>query len=353
MAIWFMDGFDHYTDDTYGAGGAGTVDTYLEMHKKWTNYITAGNHVISPFYARQRPGQGVFLQATCSEYKTRPAGSVATMFGGCAVLFTTFNTVTTIPILYFIDGTTEQCSVRLDVSAHITFNRGSTVLATSSNTISLNTWYYVEAKATIHNTTGQYEVRVDGTSTGWIAQSSADKNTRATANNYATGMAIGNPANVRHDDVYFGDTTGSNADFLGDVVVYTLYPSSAGNYAQWTPNYGANFGNVNEIYPDFDLTFNQSSTANQIDSFGIQNLPIASGIVYAVQETIYAKRDAGAARSIAPFLRVNGTDSVGTTATLSTSYAMVREVWDVNPEDSAAWTIADVNETEAGYKLIS
>lgn len=352
MAIWFMDGFDHYTDDTYGAGGVGAENTSLDVQKKWSGFSgTWANILISPFYARQRPGQGIFLPGTGGILYRNRAASQATLFGGSAVFVTTFGTYAA--VLSFVDLATEQCSVRLDAVGHVTFTRNGTVLATSTNTLTVNTWYYVEAKATINNTTGQFEVRVNGTSTGWIPQSTADQNTRTTSNNYATGMGIMGYGIMRQDDVYFGDTTGTNTDFLGPCSVITLRPTGPGNYTQWTPNYGNNFANVNEIYPDYDITFNQSSTVDQIDSFTFPKIPFASGSVFAIQHVLYARQDAGAARSIAAFERSGGADYPGTTQNLTSTYLTYIDPKDVDPVDDNPWTISKVNACEFGYKLIS
>jgi hypothetical protein len=360
MAIWFMDGFDHYTPDTYGAGGAGTAGTLADVYKKWTGNVGNAPTVItiSPFYARQQPGQGLgYITANAGGiYKARGSNQ-ATMFAGVAVMFTSAPAANAYIPIMFMDGNTEQCSVRTDGANHFTFQRTTTVLATSTNTFSINTWYYLEAMATVHNSTGQYEVRVNGTSVNWIPQSAANQNTRAgAANNYTNGIGIhyANAAlSMRIDDLYYGDTTGSNTTFLGPQMIVTLRPSGAGNYAQWTPNMGNNFGNVNELYPDGDVSFNQSSTANQIDTFLYPDLPIAAGTVSAIQHVLYAKQDAGAARSIAPLQRSGGTDYPGTTFNLTTSYQMLLDPKDLNPVDTAAWAIADVDGAEFGYKLIS
>jgi hypothetical protein len=52
-------------------------------------------------------------------------------------------------------------------------------------------------------------------------------------------------------------------------------------------------------------------------------------------------------------LRPAATDRVGTTVALSTTYQMLTEIKDLNPEDSAAWATTDVASLEVGYKLIS
>jgi hypothetical protein len=42
----------------------------------------------------------------------------------------------------------------------------------------------------------------------------------------------------------------------------------------------------------------------------------------------------------------------GTTVVLGASYAYYREITEINPLTSSAWTIADVNGAEFGVKLV-
>jgi len=343
--IKFVDGFDHYACDTNTA--------YANfMSLKWTNNIVGTGFNISPAWGRSLGGQGLQLTSnTHGVYKTVSAG-VATLITGCAVYFVA--TPTNNAFIQFFDGTTEQISLRGDGSGHLTISRNGTVLATSTNTVSVNTWYFIEIKATIHPSAGVIEVRVNGTSTGWIP-STASLNTRNTANSQATGIAVVQPnQNVRIDDFYIADTTGSvNNDFLGPIQIAVQAPSAAGNYAQWTPNYGANFGNVRDTIPDGDQTYNASSTANNIDSFVFEKNFMSAGTVLGIQHCILAKQDVGAQRVIAPFQRSSSTDYPGTSVNLGGGYNYILEVKDTNPDTSAAWTLAGLNAAEFGVKLIS
>src|SRR5581483_7253070 len=153
--------------------------------------------------------------------------------------------------------TTEQLSLRLDSAGHLIVSRQGTTLATSTNTLTIATWYWIEFKATINNATGSFEVRVNGSATGWIPQQT-NQNTRATGNNSANGFALGNAGNTPgffFDDVVVAD------DFVGQGQIVTLRPQAAGNYQQWTPNYGTNFGSVEDWVFDGDNSFVQSSTS--------------------------------------------------------------------------------------------
>jgi hypothetical protein len=258
-------------------------------------------------------------------------------------------------LLTIYDAADEQCSIRVNGSSVLTVTQGGTVRATGSTVLSSDTWYYTEFKFTIHQSTGIAQIKLNGAAE--IA-STGSLDLTGTANNYWNGISPGGnaalPTSAFFDDIYVLDTTtGDNVDFLGPVRVVALAPAAPGTTTAWSPNGGTNYGCVSEAYQDGDTSFNQSSTANQVDTFVMQDLPADAGSVYAVQSIITARQDAGAARTIAPVLRPAATDRVGTTVALSTSYQMLTEIKDLNPEDSAAWATTDVASLEVGYKLIS
>jgi len=348
MAIWFIEGFDHYSLWPYAVPPATST---ADLLRKWTTVNVAAE--VGPGYARQQPGQGAKLTNTQSLYKARPGALTDTGIAGFAFQVSANNVATV--LVSFIDTGSLQCEVRIDSSGRITFTRNGTVLATSTNTLSPNTWYYLEAKAKVHNSTGTYEVRINGSATNWIPAATG-ANTRSTANNQITGIMLGQVTNMNHyfDDLYFADATGTaNTDFLGPQTVIALRPAAAGNYAQFTPNYGNNFGNLTKTMPDGDASFNASVTADHRDSFLLGDVPFAAGTIAAIQHVIYAKQDAGAQRVLKPMQRTSTTNRDGTAINLSTSYTYSLEVMQVNPADDAAYAIADLNADEFGYTLVS
>lgn len=351
MALVFADGFDHYLS--------------ADVLKKWTGYnqnTGSSIAVISPAYARPPGGMGLQLvEGTGGRgiYKTLPA-TYASFVSGFA--FNPFaNSSFTNQLWAVYDSTsgtpggTTQLDLRFDGAGHLRLSRNGTTLATSTNVMSSNTWYWIEIKATINNTTGAYEVRVNGSSTGWIP-AATNQNTRGqSTNNFIDIVSLlaggAGGTGLLFDDFYFLSSTSPNNDFLGPQKITTCFPSGAGNYAQWTGNYAANFSNVNETAGDGDTTFNQSSTANQIDSFVFDDVP--AGTVAAIQHTLLARQDAGAARTIAPLQRSSSTDYVGTTLSLAGSYVYLTDPKDVDPATSSAYTVSNLNAAEFGYKEIS
>lgn len=354
MAVRFIEGFDHYT-----AGDSAKLPDWAAFLKKWTgntgNTFSSSSVLFGSQWGRQMGGQGMRIEGNNQGYVYKIVPATATGVVGAAVYFPTAVPTTNNIILVLMDGTSEQLSVRGNGSGALTVTRNGTVLATSTNILSTGVWYYIELKATIHNTAGVIQLRVNNVD--WIASTGA-LNTRNTAANQTTGPAFGTTAGaavMQMDDLYFLDaTTGTNIDFLGPCTVGILRPVAPGNYADWTSNGGNNFGNVSDtVGSDGDTTFNQSATAGQIDSHIFSDLPAASGNVYAIQHVIYAKQDAGAQRQIAPLQRSSGTNYPGTTVTTAGSYQYLLEVRDTNPATSAAWTVAEVNAAEFGLKLIS
>jgi len=339
MAVIFMDGFDYYQ----------TAD----IARKWSS--GGGQATISAAYARSLSGQGVSISggnvdALVKSFGSNRAGAGVVGFAWQA------STVTGKILIGIMDGTTEQFTIRTNASSVLTVNQGATVKAIGSTVLAINTWYYVECKFTVHGSAGVAEVKLNGAAE--IA-STGSLDLTGTANNYWNGIRLGvknDPsASGLFDDLYLIDAaTGSNTDFLGPVIIAARAVAGNGNSAQWTPNGGSNSGSVSDLFSDGDISFNASATADQVDTFVLQDLPAAAGSVFAVGVHSIARQDAGAARSIAPVIRISGTDYVGATVNLSTSYLDYGQIYDHQPVGGTpAWDVSTVNGLESGYKLIA
>lgn len=342
-----MDGFDHYPlhQSTDLAGEA--LSNFLQL-KGWNNGNAISYLEIGAPFARG-VGQGL-ANRNSGIYIHYPVADQTTYITGIA--YRGLGSWSSTVILAFLTSATGAlCDVRTDASGHLVVTRNGTVLATSTNTLTLDTHYYIEFKALINASTGTYEVRVNGTSTNWCVGTGANTGT----GNIGQVRLQGGAATMWFDDFYICDTTGSapNNTFLGPCKVGLLLPSEPGNYAQWTGNGGINAANVADSpHPDGDTSFNQSATANQIDSFKFPDLPASAGSVFAIQHNLYAKQDGGAQRTITAFQRSGTTDyASAATKNTSTSYAYYKDVKETNPDTAAAWTVAGLNAAEFGYKI--
>jgi hypothetical protein len=351
MAVIFADGFDYYQ------GGISSLVFTGDMGKRWTTVGgTSGSITIGPAYSRMPSGQGALFTGASSCYVLKSFGSNYT--AGCLGFAINFVSSNVSRVLATItDSNSEQISIRTNASGVLVVNRGSTLLATGTTVISQGVWYYIELKFSIHPSAGTVLMQLNGATETltYVTGTSTTQNTRSTANTQWNGFQMNdNNWNFWLDDLYLLDTsTGTNTTFLGPIRVAVLYPSAPGNYAQWTSNGGSNMGCVSEPYEDGDGSFNQSSTANQIDSYVMDDLPIGSGTVYAVQHVMVVRQDSGGPRTVAPLLRISSTDYAGTSQSLSTSYQFNTQIYDQSPATSSAWSVSEVAGLESGYKILS
>ena len=354
VALLFCDSFDHYL----------TVDAPL----KWTQ---AGWQSLGVGTGRNGTG-GLYLQASAEakSYVRRVFGSQkTTLFAGVAFKVPT-GTINTgyVPIIGFDDQTVpgEQISLNFDCNQNkLAVFRNGTLVATGTTVLSTGVFYFLEFKATIHNTTGVYEVRINETVEA--ALSASGVNTRgAGTNNSANAVRLGGDMGVGifgggsfkvigyFDDFWCVDDQGAvNDTYLGDCRVQCLLPNGTGANTTWTPLTGANFQNEDEQQMNSDTDYVATGGVGNIDTYTMQDLIPTTGTVKAVQAVISARKDDSGTRQIAPVFRIGGTNYAGVTQSIETTYAMKLQEYDKSPATAAAWTISEVNAAEFGGKLVA
>lgn len=264
-------------------------------------------------------------------------------------------------IWYLADGGTTQVSLYLSVDNRLGFYRGdgATQLAYGTTVMAMNTWDYIEVKCTIHDTTGSFEVRINGVTE--ISGTNVD--TQVTANSYADRMiwsnGQGNDVTPWLDDLYICDGTGSapTNDFLGDIMVEALFPNGNGNSSQFVGSDGNSTDNYllvdEQNQPDGDTTYVQSSTVAQKDTYAMGNLTATAGTVYGVQVNSVAKKTLAGTRTIVHVSRESGgTEADSAAKALSLSYVNNYTISESKPS-TGAWTISDINNAEFGVKVNS
>lgn len=339
MALRFVDGLQHYAIPS-------------QIGTKYTAYNDSGSLSGITTMTGRRAGATALVFRTTSDYVTLTLDSQQTWIIGLAYQI---NGSESGALLQINDSAgNNQLCVAITSGNAIQLIRGSqygTVLATSSQALALNTWYYIEIKMTIASSGGLFEARVN--EQVWVTYSG---NTQSSSNANANTFTIkGRTSHNAFHDVYICDGTGSRGNtYLGDCRVDTVMPSGAGNYAQFSVQGNANnWANVNETPLDNDTTYNYSATVGTLDSFACAALTAITGTIFGVQENLVARKDDAGARSLAGTTRVSSTDYVGATLPITTSYLDYRQIWDQNPNTSAAWTASQINASEFGYKVIS
>lgn len=329
------DGFDHLAT--------------ANLTMKWTA-LTGSASVQSSVV---RNGAGALSINTGSNLSyTNPGGGQATVIMGFG-----FRTAA-IPsspryLANFLDAGTNQLGLRINADGTLSIYRGQSVLLGSSvSAISAGTWYWVEFKALINNSTGTAEVRVNGVS--WIALTGQDTQQTANATANRFNLEGSSLTTFYFDDFYCGDGASPASDFLGDSRIVTVIASSGdGTLADFTPSSGTDNGAmVDDATPDGDTTYNASATAGHRDSYNFAALGV-SGTVHGLQlNNIVRKSDAGA-RTVNGFARIGSTNYDGTNVVgpSDASYSDVREIWETSPATASAWTVSEIDGAEFGLEV--
>jgi hypothetical protein len=338
MALLFCDSFNHVEDGYellkwdayYGAA-------YIEY------LSTAGRQ--GDYGMRTSGSTSAYLQKTLSSNKT-------TIITGFALKYTSGSSVN--QFLMFLEGASAQFEVRVDINGAIHVYKGSSVLlgSSSNGVVSANTWAYFEIKILFSQTVGTVEVKIDGTQV--INLTGID--TCATANAYCTAVQLyGNGSYCYFDDFYVCDTLGSNNnDFLGDVEITPLYPTSDVEN-DFTPSAGVNhYALVDDPQLANDTDHNESSTIGNKDTYGVTTFS-GTGTVLGVQ-VCAAVRNTDIGTMKVRTITKSGTvltENEGSDFTLSQTMKGAMTIHEQEPTDSVAWTAAKINAAEFGLKVQS
>ena len=339
MALRFIDGFEHYA-----------IPSQIPL--KYTSYNDSGGSIGITTMTGRRAGSTALLFRISSDFVGLTFDAQPTWIVGFGIYLLSTETA---ELMRFVDSEgTIQAAVAIGNDGTFRLYRGSvssgTLLATSTNSLPILGWNYVETRLTIADSGGVFEVRVN--EQVWITFTGDTK--QSTTLSTAVRIQIwGRGADNAIDDLYVCDGTGSiNNGYLGDVRIDTVRPIGAGNYAEFSRQGSAsNWDNVDDTTIDNDSTYNFSNTVGQRDVLDCGNLPSIAGSIFGVQLNITARKDDAGSRALRSLTRVSATDYEGTSQNLGTDYRIYRQVLEQNPNTLAAWTETQVNAAEFGYKV--
>jgi hypothetical protein len=253
-------------------------------------------------------------------------------------------------LLQLYENSNRGMNIKLNPDGTLTIENNVTDLGTTTSSLTINTWYYIEFKVLTNNTTGTAEIKVNGTS--WLALTNQD--TQPGTNAYHTAFQFQPPFGVTtlYDDVYFLDGSGSaNNDFLGNRKVLALDPDSAGDTTQWTPSAGSNYQNVDDgALCDEDTTYNETSTSTDQDLYNYDALPSTVTQVHGLQINNETRVTAGSMQ-LASVIKTGTTTDVGSNDSItSTTYVSTQRVSEQDPDTASAWTKSGVDGAQFGIK---
>jgi hypothetical protein len=254
--------------------------------------------------------------------------------------------------IYGDAGATAHLTLAVATNGVVTLARGGSSIATSAAVATLvhasALWTYLEISATIHDSTGNVVVKADGVE---IINFTGDTKNAGTA---TTIDQVGFTSNTGYvDDLYVCNDSGSAPwnTFLGEIRIATSVGTGAGSSTGWTPDSGSNYARVNELpYSTANYVGTNAATPGTRDLYAVTDLPSNAGTVLGVAVNVIAKKtDAGAASAKAA-IRTGSTNYAGSAFSPTTSDIAYQSRWEVSPNTSAAWAVANVNSIEAGVE---
>lgn len=338
MTLRFVESFDTYAT-------ADLLEKWDATESSITGQaISAGNG---------RRGTAAFTSSTTGRGLIKAVPSHATYTVGLALNLASAVVGSQTTFLEFRELGSIHLQLRINPDLSVTVRRSSTTLATSAaGVIAASGYCYIEFKGTINDTTGSYELRVNGAN----VLSATGVDTRDGGTGVITSVALMHAANNAYfDDLYMCDGAGStNNSFLGDVRVDAGLPNANGNSSQLLGSDGNSTNNyqlVDETPPNDDTDYVGSATVSQKDTYGFPNMLHSPANIYGVQILINAKKDDAGLRSVCSVTRSGGSDTDGATQALSTSYQYFLEILETDPNTAAAWTQSGYNAAEFGAKV--
>lgn len=254
-------------------------------------------------------------------------------------------------IMSLYDGASEQLNLIYNPDQTLALRRGATVLATTAVSLTLDTKYYVELQATIHGTTGAFDLRLNQVSRA----SATNVNTQVSANAFANTVVLGSRPSTGNGvgaiNIDYDDFTVTDGTFLGDVKGVATFPNGAGNLSQWAANGAATSHEaVDDTTPDGDTTYISSATAGDVALH--THGDVVAGTVYATQSCILARKDDAGAVEIREKARQDAANYDGATVSLGDTYLYYLNVRTTAP-DGTAWDTTKFNAVEWGVERVT
>ena len=245
-----------------------------------------------------------------------------------------------------------QVQFGINNNGSISAYRGVTLLGTTDPGMYTIAFNFFEFKVYCHASAGTVEIWRNGTQ---ILDLSGE-NTQQQASTDLQGFNLfgyGNNLHSYFDDLYVLDTAGSapQNDVLGDCQIDPLWVAGAGNYSQFVPSAGNNEDNVDESPgSDDETTYNDGDAVDEIDSYDLDTLA-AGGTIFGLKSQMTIRKTEAGDGKAKHLLRINGSDYLGDERTLSTDFSIENYIWQVNPDDAAAFETADINALELGARV--
>lgn len=260
-------------------------------------------------------------------------------------------------ILSFRASSLDQAYLRLNSSGNLEIVRApSTVLDTGTKVLAINTWYYIEIKMTLSNSTNTNDVIVNVDGIEDINLTSGSDTSFTSLALDAVGFEFGMVGQTGYyDDLYILDDLSNPNSFLGVCIIEEIKPNGNGNSSDWDGSDADqvdNYLHVDEDVRDDDTSYIEAQVANDLDLFTYENLSLNPLSIYGIMTTTWGKTIVGTHRSVKNTTRSGGTNYFNSEQIFAQDkYTSVRDIEVNDPDTSLSWTKSGINNAEFGLRV--
>ena len=255
--------------------------------------------------------------------------------------------------LYFINGGTTLCTIVITRNNLISISCNG-LTDTGTHTILAGYWYLIEVHIKIDNTVGVVEVKVDGLDDCDVSGDTEGAASTITSLYLTTAYSSAAPGGTNYfDDIALNDTAGGVDDsWCGDGRIIVIKPNGDTATLDLTPSAAVgHYTLVDEVPADGDTTYVEGSVDDEEDIYDLEACGLGDVIIARIWTEARVKDTASSGKSVALITlasggaEVSGGD-VALTGTYTTKVLGTEEL--VNPVDSAAWEVADIDALQGG-----
>jgi hypothetical protein len=230
--------------------------------------------------------------------------------------------------------------------------RGGGMVAQNSEPWPLGGWFFAQIRFNCLLSGGLVEVWINGRQV--LTYSG---NTAASGSNGWNGWRVfaSSGPEMRIDNVLVYSTTGDAPNSrTPETRIYETLPTGAGGATQWTPSAGSNWQCVDEQPSNGDTDYVSAASSPLTDTYSCPGAAAAGSIIYAVGVHCTARKDDAGTNELDGVLRSAGTDyAAGAPASITTTYARYRWLWNTDPATGTAWTVTGANAAQPGIRRTS
>jgi len=248
----------------------------------------------------------------------------------------------------FAKGTTNLVSVDVASSGNISATIAG-VTYTSTKTLDANVSYHVQIGVVIGDS-GSLEVRVNGSSSGWISASAIDTKPGSDANvdvfrmRFEGGSFSGTKPVFYIDD--FTLTYGNELKWLGDVRVDALDLTANATPQDWTPDTGNAWERLNAT-----AGYITGATLGDESLFELADYGAPTTAIHGVVVNASARKTDAGSRSFNIEAKSDSTTSASIDIALGDAATEYRYTLLNDPNTAAAWTDGGIDALQVGAKV--